>query len=60
MKTNNNNNNQAWDVQIEDAVLRLSLDNLRSFPWIRDAERHGRLVLSVWRFNLATGELSIL
>jgi carbonic anhydrase len=45
---------------IEDAVLKLSLENLRTFPWIRDAERERRLVLSAWRFSLATGELSAL
>jgi carbonic anhydrase len=45
---------------IEDAVLKLSLENLRTFPWIRDAERERRLVLSTWRFSLATGELTAL
>lgn len=51
---------EAFEAAIEDAVLRLSLTNLRTFPWIRKAEMEGRLSLSVWRFNIATGELAAL
>lgn len=50
----------VFEAAIEDAVLRLSLTNLRTFPWIRDAESAGHLSLSVWRFNIATGELQAL
>ena len=49
---------ERFEATIEDAVLRLSLTNLRSFPWIRDAERSGHLSLTVWRFSIAAGELS--
>jgi len=49
---------EALEAAVEDAVLQLSLNNLRTFPWIRDGERAGHLSLSVWRFSLSTGELS--
>lgn len=45
------------EARIEDAVLKLSLDNLRTFPWIRASERAGQLSLSAWSFSIATGEL---
>ncbi len=48
---------ERFEAAVEDAVLRLSLANLRTFPWIRDGERGGHLSLSVWRFHIATGEL---
>jgi len=48
---------EAFEAAIEDAVLRLSQTNLRTFPWIRDAEKSGQLSLSVWKFSIATGEL---
>lgn len=51
---------ETFEAAIEDAVLRLSLSNLRTFPWIRDAEKSGSLSLSVWRFNIASGELQTL
>lgn len=49
---------EPFEAAIEDAVLRLSLNNLRTFPWIRDGEKTGHLTLSVWRFSLATGDLT--
>ncbi len=42
----------------EEQVVRLSLDNLRSFPWIAEAEAAGRLTLAGFRFGIHTGELS--
>lgn len=48
---------ESLEAAIEKAVLQLSLTNLRTFPWIRDQEKSGHLSLSVWRFNIATGEL---
>ncbi len=51
---------EAFQSAIEDAVLRLSLTNLRSFPWVRDREASGHLSLSAWRFSIATGELQTL
>lgn len=50
-------NGEAFQVAIEDAVLLLSLANLRTFPWIRDGEKAGHLSLSAWRFDIGTGEL---
>lgn len=41
----------------EEEVVRLSLDNLRTFPWIADAERDGRLRLIGARFDITTGVL---
>lgn len=49
---------EAFEAAIEDAVLRLSRNNLRTFPWIRDAEKSGHLVLSTWKFSIASGELT--
>lgn len=51
---------EAFEAAVEDAVLQLSLTNLRTFPWIRDAEKAGYLSLSVWRFNITSGELQVL
>ncbi len=41
----------------EEEVVRLSLDNLRTFPWIADAERAGALRLIGARFDITTGVL---
>ena len=41
----------------EEAVVRLSLDNLRSFPWIADREADGRLELTGLHFGIAEGML---
>lgn len=49
---------QTLEETIEVAALRLSLANLRTFPWILDAERSGQITLSAWRFSISTGELS--
>ena len=46
--------------ELERAVVRLSLDNLRSFPWIADAEREGRLSLCGMLFDVAEAELHVL
>lgn len=51
---------ESVEATVEKAVLRLSLAHLRTFPWIRDAEAAGHLSLSVWRFSIATGELTTL
>lgn len=44
----------------EREVVRVSLDNLRSFPWIERAEAEGRLKLVGARFDVATGVLAVL
>ncbi|MNL51406.1 Carbonic anhydrase [compost metagenome] len=42
----------------EEAVVRLSLDNLRTFPWIAEKEAAGELRLSGLHFGIAAGILS--
>ncbi|WP_309628001.1 carbonic anhydrase [Brevundimonas sp.] len=41
----------------EEAVVRLSLDNLRTFPWIAGRERAGTLELTGLHFGIAEGML---
>lgn len=42
---------------LEFAAMRLSLRNLRGFPWIASAVDAGRLALHAWYFDLERGEL---
>ena len=51
---------EALHSAIEDAVIHLSMSNLRTFPWISESETAGHLALSALRFNIATGELQSL
>jgi len=44
----------------EEAVVRLSLQNLRTFPWIAEREAAGTLVLSGVHFGIADGVLRAL
>lgn len=46
------------DDAAEAAVVRLSLTNLRTFPWIASAEADGSLQLTGMRFGIHTGVLS--
>lgn len=46
------------DAEAEAAVVRLSLANLRTFPWIAAAETAGTLKLMGMRFGIHTGVLS--
>jgi len=41
----------------EHETLKISLANLRTFPWIRDALRAGKLKLHGWYYDLDSGEL---
>jgi carbonic anhydrase len=41
----------------EKAAILISLDNLMSFPWIRERVAAGRLALHGWYFNLKRGKL---
>jgi carbonic anhydrase len=41
----------------ERAVLRVSLDNLLSFPFVREARAAGRLAVHGWYFDIERGEL---
>ena len=44
--------------EIEAAVVRLSLANLMTFPWVAEAVNEGRLALHGFRFDIHTGVLS--
>lgn len=41
----------------ETEVVKLSLENLRTFPWIAEGERDGRLALHAMRFDIRSGVL---
>jgi carbonic anhydrase len=41
----------------EEASILVSLENLLTFPWIRERVEQGNLVLHGWYFNIDTGEL---
>lgn len=45
-------------TQAETAVVRLSLGNLMTFPWIQDAVADGTLALHGFRFDIHTGVLT--
>ena len=40
---------------VEQAAVRLSVDNLQSFPWIAERVESGSLSLHGWYYDLATG-----
>lgn len=44
----------------EETVVRLSLENLRTFPWIAERERGGDLALTGLHFGIADGVLRAL
>ena len=44
----------------EEAVVRLSIDNLRTFPWIAEREAAGELALTGLHFGIADGILRAL
>lgn len=44
----------------EEAVVRLSIENLRSFPWIAEREAAGKLILTGLHFGIADGVLRAL
>ena len=44
-------------ASIEAAVVRLSLTNLMTFPWISEAVAAGQLTLYGFRFDIHTGVL---
>jgi carbonic anhydrase len=41
----------------EHGAIALSLDNLMSFPWIRERVEGGSLALHGWYFDIDSGEL---
>jgi carbonic anhydrase len=42
---------------VEQAGLKVSLENLMTFPWVRERVEAGNLTLHGWWFNLEKGEL---
>jgi carbonic anhydrase len=44
-------------ARCETEVVRLSLGNLMTFPWIKEAVHSGRLELHGFRFDIRTGAL---
>lgn len=47
-------------LEMEWEAVRLSLGNLRTFPWIAERERDGRLKLHGAHFSIAEGRLYVL
>ena len=47
-------------LEMELEAVKLSLVNLRTFPWIADREREGRLALHGAHFSIAEGRLYLL
>jgi carbonic anhydrase len=45
-------------THVEAAVVRLSLNNLMTFPWIQDAVSDGTLEIHGFRFDIHTGVLA--
>jgi carbonic anhydrase len=48
---------EAQCLACEHEAIRVSLANLRSFPWITEREQDGRLALAGWHFCVETGLL---
>ncbi len=46
--------------EMEQAAVRLSLKNLRTYASVRDAERGGRLTIHGWVIDVATQQLFVL
>jgi carbonic anhydrase len=42
---------------LEESAIRTSIANLRTFPWVADAERAGKLALHGWWFSIEAGAL---
>ena len=51
---------QARQEACEQETVRLSLANLMTFPWVREAVEAGRLRLHGCHFGVATGRLTVL
>jgi carbonic anhydrase len=45
---------------MEHEAVKVSLSNLRTFPWIAEREKDGRLKLHGGHFSIAEGRLYIL
>ncbi len=44
-------------AEMERAAVRRSLENLRGYPWLAEAERAGLLAVHGWRFDLERGRI---
>lgn len=51
---------EARQEACEHEAVRISLDNLMTFPWVAEAVREGRLTLRGAHFGVATGRLLLL
>jgi carbonic anhydrase len=51
---------RAAFLEMEQAAVKVSLANLRTFPWIADRERDGRLTLHGAHFSISEGRLYVL
>jgi carbonic anhydrase len=47
-------------LEMEWEAVKVSLENLRTFPWIAERERDGRLALHGAHFSIAEGKLYVL
>jgi carbonic anhydrase len=57
LATHSHGDAEARAVACEQAAVRISLENLSSFPFVREAVAAGRLQLHGWYFDLGRGEL---
>lgn len=48
---------EVQQLVCEQETLKVSLANLRTFPWIQERLRSGRLMLHGWYFDIERGEL---
>jgi carbonic anhydrase len=51
---------EAAFLAMEQEAVRVSLANLRTFPWVMEREKAGRLVLHGGHFSIAEGRLYLL
>jgi carbonic anhydrase len=51
---------RALETAVEEEGVRVSIKNLRTFPFVRDIEDKGRMDLHGCHFDIATGTLSVL
>lgn len=52
-------NDDRLEEYFERRVIRTSLANLRTFPWIEERERRGSLEIHGYRFLIETGDLEL-
>jgi carbonic anhydrase len=51
---------RAAFLEMEQEAVKVSLANLRTFPWIADREQNGRLTLHGAHFSISEGRLYVL